>query len=299
MRIFITGGTGFIGSRLITALAKRGHQVVALVRTYERARELPRGVRVVAGDLTKPESYRSQLVGCDALIHAAGATTLGPSRLERERLERINLGGSRDVREAALAAGVGRIVHLSQASVYGDVRGRAVPEGERPDPARTVTYAAAVRAQAQAEAMDAQAGGAPVIVVVSGQVYDPLTPQPADSDFAVFRRDGLWVLSGAGSLRCWTPVEQLAAGLCDVVEHGTPGAVYHLAGESRRVRDMAGATGPARLWIPTMAARGIARALRDVWPAQAERWRARAGADYVLDCTRAQVDLGWDGDGGA
>ncbi len=299
MRIFVTGGTGFIGGRLITALAKRGHQVVALVRTYERARELPRGVRAVAGDLTKPESYRTHLVGCEALIHAAGATTLGPSRLERERLERINLGGSRDVRDAALAAGVGRIVHLSQASAYGDVRGRAVPEGERPDPARTVTYAAAVRAQAQAGAMDAQAGGAPVIVVVPGQVYDPLTPQPADAEFAVFRRDGLWVLSGAGSLRCWTPVDQLAVGLCDVVERGALGAVYHLAGESRRARDVAGAIGPARLWFPTTVARGMARALRDVWPAQAERWRARAGADHVLDSARARAELGWDGDGGA
>ncbi len=293
MRIFITGGTGFLGRHLIPALQQRGHQVVALVRTYERARELPRGVRAVAGDVTQPANYSTHLRGCDGVIHAASAHTLGPGRAERERLERINVVGGRLVREAAVQAGVGRVVHVSHASVYGDRNGSPACEGDLADPALTVTYGAGTRALAHAEAVAAQAAGAPVIVVVPGQIYTPGTPQPADSDFAVWRRDGFWVLSGAEALRCWTPVADVARGLCDAVERGRLGAVYHLAGASERANTLPSAAGPTRLWLPTRMARIAARLLRDVWPSQAERWRAHAGGDYVLDCSRAQADLGW------
>lgn len=293
MRIFITGGTGFLGRHLIPALQQRGHQVVALVRTYERARELPRGVRAVAGDVTQPAHYAAHLNGCDVVIHAASAHTLGPGRAERERLERINVVGGRLVREAAAKASVGRIVHVSHASVYGDRRGAPACEGDPADPTLAVTFGAGTRARAHAEAVAAQAAGAPIIVVVPGQIYAPETPQPADADFAVWRRDGFWVLSGAGALRCWTPVGDVARGLCDAVEHGRLGAVYHLAGTSGRANALHSTIGPKRVWLPTPLARFAARLLRDAWPSQAERWRAHAGADYVLDCARARADLGW------
>ncbi len=291
MQVFVTGGTGFVGQRLVATLNRRGHRVVALVRTYERARELPRGVRAVAGDLTKPESYRSRLADCDVMIHAASAMRLGPSASERERIERINVLGSRIAREAALAAGVLRVVHVSHAAAYGLGPGPAALEGQRPNPATALTFAAATRAQAQVEAMDAQAAGAPVIVVVPGQPFDPETPQPAEADFTVWRGERLWVLAGAAARRSWVTVSRLGEGLADVIERGLPGAVYHLGGEARPVRQIVEAGGPFRVWLPAPLVRAMARVWRDAWPAQAERWRA--GADYVLDGARARVELGW------
>lgn len=294
MRIFVTGGTGFIGQRLVPALLGRGHQVVALVRTYERARELPRGVRAVAGDVTKPESYRAQLAGCDAVLHAASASGVAPARRERERLERINVGGSRSLREAALAAGVGRYVHLSAPGVYGVDRAEPVREGEPPDPARALTFAAATRAQAHLAAMEAQGAGEAVIIVVPGAPYDPTAPQPADPEHVLWRGERLWVLSGRSSRRAWVAVDRLAAGLCDVIERGTVGAIYHLPGAVRPLHALNGAHGPTRIWLPLPLARVLARLWRDVWPGRAERWRALAGGDQALDCARARADLGWD-----
>lgn len=290
MRIFVTGSTGFIGRRTVTALQRRGHQVVALVRTYERARELPRGVRAVPGDVTRPDSYRSALPGCDAVIHLAAAMTLGSSRTERERLTRINVDGARAVREAASLAGVGRFVHVSHVSAYGDRGGALIREGERPDPAFADTFAGGTRAKAQVEAMDADASSG-VIIVVPGQAYDPATPQPADSEFALWRGERFWMLSGARASRNWTPVEHLAQGLCDVVERGTPGAVYHLAGQARTVRDLAADSRPFKLWMPSWFSGIFAIALRNVWPAQAERWRARAGVTRLLETSRANAEL--------
>lgn len=291
MRIFVTGSTGFIGRRTVAALQARGHQVVALVRTYERARELPRGVRAVPGDVTRPDSYRSALLGCDAVIHLAAAMTLGPARAERERLTRINVEGARAVREAAGDAGVGRFVHVSHASAYGDRGGSPVRETERPDPSFADTFAGATRAKAQVEAMNAPAAG--VIVVVPGQAYDPATPQPADLEFALWRGERFWLVSGARALRNWIPVDQLAQGLCDVVERGAPGAVYHLAGPARSVRDLADGSqaGPFKLWLPSMFPTIVARAWRNLWPTQAERWRARAGVTRLLDTSRADAEL--------
>lgn len=291
MRIFVTGSTGFIGRRVVTALLGHGHQVVALVRTYERARELPRGIRAVPGDVTRPDSFRSALPGCDAVIHLAAAMTFGPSRTERERVTRINVEGARAVREAAGAAGVGRFVHVSHVSAYGDRGGSPVREGERPDPAVADTFAGATRARAQVEAMDAAAASG-VIVVVPGQAYDPATPQPADPEFVFRRGERFWVLSGAQALRNWIPVEHLAQGLRDVVERGTPGVVYHLAGQARTVRDMAADPQPFKLWVPSSFSRLMAAALRNIWPAQAERWRARAGVTRLLDTSRANAELG-------
>ena len=293
MRIFVTGSTGFIGRRTVTVLQGRGHQVVALVRTYERARDLPRGIRAVPGDVTRPDSFKSALAGCDAVIHLAAAMTLGPSRVERERLTRINVDGARAVREAAAAAGVGRFVHLSHVSAYGNRGASPVREGERPDPAFADTFAGATRARAQAEAMDAAATSG-AIIVVPGQAYDPATAQPADPEFALWRGERFWVVSGAQALRNWTPVDRLALGLCDVVERGTPGAVYHLAGSARTVRELADGSpaGPFKIWLPSMLPSILARALRNLWPAQAERWRARAGITRLLDTSLANAELG-------
>lgn len=297
MRIFVTGSTGFIGRRTVAALLRRGHQVVALVRTYERARELPRGVKAVPGDVTRPDSFKSALVGCDAVIHLAAAMTPGPARLERERLSRINVDGARLVREAAGEAGVARFVLVSHASAYGKRGAEAVREGEIPDPARADTFAGATRASAQAEAMRAVTGAMAVIVVVPGQAYDPKSPQPADAEFAFWHGQRLWVLSGARTLRSWTPVDRFAQGLADVVERGQPAAVYHLAGPAQTIHDLAASTpaqGPRRIWVPAAIPRLIARVLRDVWPSRAERWRARAGVHRVLDSSRARAELGWE-----
>jgi nucleoside-diphosphate-sugar epimerase len=72
MRIFLTGATGYVGSAVVDALVRSGHEVVALVRTPEKVEHVShRAVRAIVGDLARPATYVSAAEDCDAIVHAA------------------------------------------------------------------------------------------------------------------------------------------------------------------------------------------------------------------------------------
>lgn len=119
MRVFLTGGSGLIGSHVAQRLRASGHEVVALVRPTSDLRFLERvGARPVTGDLLEPETYREALRGCDALVHAAAILVESAGW---ETYRRVNVEGTRLVFEAAVAAGVSRALHVSTVAVYGGV----------------------------------------------------------------------------------------------------------------------------------------------------------------------------------
>jgi nucleoside-diphosphate-sugar epimerase len=72
VRVFVTGGTGFIGSHLCRRLAERGDEVVALVRSKKKAAQLPARTTLVEGDLSLFADSNAQLPPCDVVIHLAG-----------------------------------------------------------------------------------------------------------------------------------------------------------------------------------------------------------------------------------
>jgi nucleoside-diphosphate-sugar epimerase len=72
MRIFLTGGSGYIGSAVLDAFVRAGHHVDALVRTPEKAAQVQaRGGKPVLGDLTSPASYADAAAAADGVVHAA------------------------------------------------------------------------------------------------------------------------------------------------------------------------------------------------------------------------------------
>jgi NADH dehydrogenase len=95
-RIFVTGGTGFVGRALVGALLARGHTVDGLVRNPPA----PPGLRAVPGDLLEPETYRAALAGADAVVHLAAATGAASAATHA----RVNLEGTRAIAAACAAA---------------------------------------------------------------------------------------------------------------------------------------------------------------------------------------------------
>jgi nucleoside-diphosphate-sugar epimerase len=94
MRIFLTGATGYIGSAVLDALLRGGHQVTALVRDREKAERVAmRSVQPVIGDLSKLKSHAAVAEACDGIIHTAFAPKRGPM-MDREAIE-ILLGSAR------------------------------------------------------------------------------------------------------------------------------------------------------------------------------------------------------------
>src|SRR5258708_16792748 len=115
MKVFLTGGTGFIGRSLTAELLRRGWDVVALARHPEspRGRELAAlGADCARGDVTDRDSIRAGMGGADLVIHAAGHYEFGVDRAGRERMVRTNVDGTDTVLNVALELGVPRIVYV-------------------------------------------------------------------------------------------------------------------------------------------------------------------------------------------
>lgn len=118
MKVFVTGGNGFVGLNVVSALVSSGHEVVAVVRPESNTTYLePFGVRIVRGHLDNIAALTDAMRGADAVIHTAGNTSCNWRDLPQ--LEAINVRGTHNVVEAALAAGVGRLVYTSTTSTIG------------------------------------------------------------------------------------------------------------------------------------------------------------------------------------
>ena len=172
-RVFVTGAAGFIGGRTVRTLRERGDEVVAIVRDPASATALrDLGVRLIAGNLGSQEEIQEAMRGSDAVIHSAGSYRVGIPALERPAMYEANVTVTERVLDAAIAAGIPRIVHVSTINVFGNTRGRVVDETYRRDLARgylsyydETKYLAQVAAEARIEA------GAPAVIVQPGTVY--------------------------------------------------------------------------------------------------------------------------------
>jgi dihydroflavonol-4-reductase len=122
-RAFVTGASGFIGRNIIAELLDQGWQVTALVRRSGSARSMGKhGVRLVSGDITSPSSFFGSLPkNCDVIFHVAGNTSLW--RGNNDLQDAVNIGGTQNIVDLAIAAGVPRIVHTSSAWALGEIEG--------------------------------------------------------------------------------------------------------------------------------------------------------------------------------
>jgi dihydroflavonol-4-reductase len=116
-RVLVTGSTGTVGAAIVSRLVADGRHVRALVRDVERAgRHLAATVELVSGDVVDAGSVRAAIDGCDVVYHAAGL----PEQWQRDPtvFGRVNVGGTRNVIEAAIDAGVRSLVYTSTIDVF-------------------------------------------------------------------------------------------------------------------------------------------------------------------------------------
>jgi uncharacterized protein YbjT (DUF2867 family) len=109
MKIFLTGGTGFVGGHLRKALLAKGHEIRLL--THKKGGAPEPGVEEVEGDVTRPETFAAKVNGCDATINLVGVIREFPGR--GITFERLHIEATRNVIEAAKAAGIRRHLQMS------------------------------------------------------------------------------------------------------------------------------------------------------------------------------------------
>ena len=121
-RIFLTGGSGFIGGALLTRLVERGDEVVALARSDAAADAVAaRGGEVARGNVLDGDSLAAAMSGCSLAFHVAGVNTHCPE--DPEMLMRVNVAGAEAAVRAAARAGVARLVLTSSAASVGEAAG--------------------------------------------------------------------------------------------------------------------------------------------------------------------------------
>jgi dihydroflavonol-4-reductase len=174
MKAFVTGATGFIGERLARRLRDRGDEVVALVRSPEKARGLSEiGCQLVEGDLSSSDAIRRGVEGCDGAFHVAAVYKVGIPRSEHAAMRDANVAGTERVLDAAIDAGVSRIVYVSTVGVFGNTHGKIVDETYRHPGDDFSSVYEETKYAAHQVALDRIAKGAPIVIVQPGGVYGP------------------------------------------------------------------------------------------------------------------------------
>jgi nucleoside-diphosphate-sugar epimerase len=303
MRAFVTGGTGFIGRSLVEQLRERGDEVVALVRDPDRARELE--AQLVEGDLSDPALLEEHLRGCDAVFHLAGMYEVGIPARDRARMYDANVRGTEHVLDAAVAAGVPRIVHVSTINAFGNTHGEVVDETyERPG-GDFVSYYDETKYLAHRAAEERIADGAPVVIAQPGAVYGPGDHSDLGSQLEQARAGKLRMLALADVGVNAVHVDDVAGGLIRVHDHGKLGEAYVLGGQITTLRDLIEIVSrqarhaPPRIELPTWAVKlaipfgPLVGRVMGTGPNLRELISAADGVTYWASDAKARRDLGY------
>jgi dihydroflavonol-4-reductase len=260
-RVLITGGTGFIGSRLTRLAQRRAASVFVLTRQPESpaARQLGRaGARLLLGDVCDREQVQAaiEVARPSLVVHLAGWYELGIPRSARRRMRNVNVDGVENVLSRAAEAGVGRVVHVSSTTALGDTGGAIVDETfvRRSPP---VSWYEATKAEGHSLALRHQAAGEPVVIAAPAQVVGPGDASPFGIMARLFLRGRMPPLAwGPEAAFSFAHVDDVVEGLWAVGERGKTGETYFLAGNPMTVRELMNLWGgvegrrPVRLWLP-------------------------------------------------
>jgi dihydroflavonol-4-reductase len=140
MRVFVTGGTGFVGKPTVSRLVEDGHEVRCLVRRTSNTRELEElGCALAYGNVTDKASVVEGMRGCEWLVHLANVYSFWEP--DKGIYRRVNVEGTHNVMEAALDVGVPKVAHVSTFVVWGKPTQIPFDEETPVGPERFTTYA--------------------------------------------------------------------------------------------------------------------------------------------------------------
>jgi nucleoside-diphosphate-sugar epimerase len=305
MRVFLTGATGFIGGAVALALQERGDQVVALVRTPEKAQDLEAdGVELVQGGLGDVATIEKALEGCDAAIHNAAVYEVGIKKSERPAMYEANVVGTENVLGAALDAKIAKVVYVSTVGVFGNTQGEIVEEGHGHQ-GKYCSYCEETKVLAHEAAERLIEQGLPCVIVQPGGVYGPDDHSAVGDliDRFVAGKLPAMVFGDLGFNLVYR--DDVVAGVLLALDKGVPGQSYILGGEVTTMRGMietlAGVVDrkPPRLNLPVTVLR-ISRPLGPVMgpalgfpPNFGELISASDGVTYWARHDKAVRELGY------
>jgi dihydroflavonol-4-reductase len=308
MKVFLTGGTGFIGQPLTKALAARGWEVLALVRRPDspQAQALTAlGAKLVTGDITQRESMRTAMNGAGIVVHNAGHYEYGVDHAGKQRMHAINVTGTEHVLGLAHELDIPRVVYVSTTQSLGDSGRQERDEAfKRQMPCRTIYEQS--KTNAHEAASQYQHRGLPLVIVCPNSVIGAND----HSSWGYFLR---MYINRILPPICWSPdtihgcvyVDDLAEGIALAAEKGSIGETYILSGERQSFRKhlsywgkRPGAFKPL-LWLPRQLAAAFFAPLEPFQrmlgiPAFISRETVTASStNWNYSSAKAKNELGW------
>jgi nucleoside-diphosphate-sugar epimerase len=302
-KYFVTGATGFVGGEIVKQLIGRGHKVVALVRTPDKASMLKAlGVEIHQGDITDVDTLKAPMTGVDGVFHVAAWYKVG---VKEPLAEQINVDGTRNVLDTMGALEIPRGVYTSTVAVFSDTKGAVPDETYRYDGAHLSEYDRTKWLAHYRVALPEMETALPLTIVMPGLVYGPGDTSGMRTALVDLLR-GRLPMTPARTAFCWGHVEDTARGHILAMEKGQAGETYIITGPRHTFEyafDLAASI--ARVRPPVLhpgptAMRAMARITEAVGhvfklpPAfTPEAFRVLAGTTYLGSNLKAVRDLGF------
>ncbi len=308
----MTGASGFIGRRVVARLANQGRAVRAFLLANEdpaAIRELAdaRGLAVVRGDITDAASVTAAVKGAGRIVHLAAVVgDWGPDAL----FERVNVGGTRHVVDAAAAESCERLVMISSIVVYGKRLADGGCDEDAPRGEGVGPYSRTKRASEELALAAHAAGRLPVPVVRPGNVWGPGSGVWVDEVVKLARKGMMMMISGGKGDATLAYVDNVVDVIVRALDApAAPGRVYNAldaGGVSWRdyLTDLArlGGAKPPKRSLPPAVARTLAGGMERVWKLARRPGRPLLTREAVqllasgppIPIARARAELGYD-----
>jgi len=245
MRAFVTGATGLLGNNLVRHLRSRGHEVVGLVRSADKARWLlgDTGAKWIEGDMRDVAAFAAALDGCDAVFHTAAyfREYYQPGRHD-DGLEAVNIRGTLALLEAADARGVKKFIHVSSAGTIGRKPDGSPGDEDTPPAAYAYTngyFMSKVDGDAALARFRAR-HGLELVEILPGWMWGPgdAAPTPAGQLALDFLGGRLPIIPDGGTST--VDARDVAAAMLAACERAPAGARYVVGGRYTSAAEMLG-----------------------------------------------------------
>ena len=295
MQVLVTGGTGYLGSAIVRALQRGGHEPVVFARHATAALGSGTSVRAIDGDIRDTRAVTAAAAGVDGIIHSAALVALW--RRDPSEFDAVNVGGLQSVLSATREHRLARLVYTSSFL--------ALPPADSPHPL-TANHYQRTKVAARDVARRATADGLPVVTLYPGVIYGPGPATEGDLVGRLMRDHRAGRLPGViGPERLWSYsfVDDVAEAHVAGLTHTAPAREYVVGGVNAPqqaiydfLREHDGRALPRRLpyaiAIAGAAAQEAFAALRQRAPLVTRGVVEIFSHDWSLDSTSAQADLG-------
>ncbi|TML11131.1 MAG: NAD-dependent epimerase/dehydratase family protein [Actinobacteria bacterium] len=240
--VFVTGGTGLIGSNICKQLIERGDHVRAIARPGSETGPLrDLGVTIVEGDITDAARVAKAAEGCDGVIHSAAV--LGGPNQDIDEHKRVNTGGVANVLDAAQLAGIQRVVTLGT-TTYFEFKTSPLTETSPFDPHAAEDPYTVTKGAAFLEAMKRAQAGLDVSVVIPGGTFGPAPTINRAMEAPSFNLRIVWALQGKFDAAVsfpipWSLASDVAYASIAALDRGVRGEKYLAFAGSGEVSTMA------------------------------------------------------------